>query len=333
MPDALSKTVPIWVTVLNRLLFPDLSECHSLHVPIDVVSASEKQQIESRLEDFLAQVKTLDLDLVGFRAKLSGRPMRCVWQRPGDAADFDVGEAHQFNTIVLCTASNRASTERSTDVHYIQGAADDHETWSLGLSAAAFWAHSEQLLSCSEQDLPELVASLLAESPSNRMIDQSVLIKPTNFLWLASEASAELHAADFDIIISCTTKRSEVIAKNFKKRYICLTCTTGKVGSRQLRAELSQVLVLPELVNAATETTSPRILVTCQSGMDLAVGTALAILCRFGTPTGCLSPEQAPPHINKDMIKHRLSWIMISAPHAKPSRATLQSVNSFLMNG
>jgi tRNA A64-2'-O-ribosylphosphate transferase len=333
MPDALSKTVPIWVTVLNRLLFPDMSECHSLHVPTDVVSASEKQQIESRLEDFLAQVKTLDLGLVGFRAQLGGRPMKCIWQRPGDTADFDAGGADQSNTVVLCTASNRASTERSTDVHYIQGAADDHETWSLGLNAAAFWAHSEQLLSCSEQDLPELVASILDKSPGEHIVDRPVLIKPTNFMWLASEASAELHAADFDIIVSCTTKPNEIIAKNFQKRYICLTCTTGKVGSRQLRAELTKILVLPELIDAATGGTSPRILVTCQSGIDLAVGTALAILCRFGTPTGCLGTDQAPPHINKDMIKHRLSWIMISMPHVKPSRATLQSVNSFLMNG
>jgi tRNA A64-2'-O-ribosylphosphate transferase len=307
-------------------------EYHDLHVPTDVISASEKQQIESRLEGFLAQAKTLDLDLVAFRAQLGDRPMRCIWQRPGDAVKVDAIDTEQPNTIVLCTASNRTSTERSTDVYYIQGAADDHETWSLGLNAVAFWAHSEQLLSCSEQDLPELIAGLLAEPHGERMIDQPVLIKPTNFLWLASEASAEVHAADFDIVISCTLKPNEVIAKEFKGMYICMPCTTGKVGSRQLRTELLKILGLPDLVGTPTEVPPPRILVTCQSGRDLAVGAALAILCRFGTATGCLNTDQEPPRVNKDIIKHRLSWIMISAPHVKPSRATLQSVNSFLMN-
>jgi tRNA A64-2'-O-ribosylphosphate transferase len=332
MPDALSKTVPIWLTIFNRLLLPDMTQYHSLHVPMDVVSASEKQQIESRLEGFLAQVKALDLDLAAFRAQLNGKPMVCVWQRPGDVDSLDRSDADKVNTIVLCTASNRTSTERSNDAYYIQGAADDHETWSLGLNAPAFWANSEQLLSCSEQDLPELVTSILAKAPGEVAVDRPVLIKPANFLWLASDAPAEVHAADFDIIISCTLKPNEVIARKFKKRYICMTCTTGKVGSRQLRTELSKILDLPNLLDATAGAPSTRILVTCQSGIDLAVGTALAVLCRFGTPTGSLSAHQAPPRINKDMIKHRLSWIMISAPHVKPSRATLQSVNSFLMN-
>ena len=53
MPDALSKTVPIWCAVLNRVLFPDDAITHQLHLPPQCVSASERAQIESRLDSFV----------------------------------------------------------------------------------------------------------------------------------------------------------------------------------------------------------------------------------------------------------------------------------------
>ena len=53
MPDALSKTVPIWCAVLNRVLFPDDPITHQLHLPPQCVSASERSQIEGRLDTFV----------------------------------------------------------------------------------------------------------------------------------------------------------------------------------------------------------------------------------------------------------------------------------------
>ena len=53
MPDALSKTVPIWCAIINRALFPDLPDSHILHTPPRVVGASEHAQIEERLAGFV----------------------------------------------------------------------------------------------------------------------------------------------------------------------------------------------------------------------------------------------------------------------------------------
>ena len=55
MPDALSKTVPIWCLVINRLLFPE--ETHALHTPDGVVSASEHAQMEARVNGFVAEAE------------------------------------------------------------------------------------------------------------------------------------------------------------------------------------------------------------------------------------------------------------------------------------
>lgn len=93
MPDALSKTIPIWVCVMNRVLFPpdDPSSLASgfendphlaLYTPPTAVSRSEHAQIESLIPQFSDQLRALRLDLHALRAKLGGKPMRCVWVTP-----------------------------------------------------------------------------------------------------------------------------------------------------------------------------------------------------------------------------------------------------------
>ena len=60
MPDALSKTIPIWCAVLNRLLFEDDWDVQNLQTLEWAVGASEQAQIEARLDDFVqgAKVRT-----------------------------------------------------------------------------------------------------------------------------------------------------------------------------------------------------------------------------------------------------------------------------------
>ncbi len=57
MPDALSKTIPIWCAVLNRLLFEDDWDMQNLQTPEWAIGASEHAQIEARLDDFVQDAK------------------------------------------------------------------------------------------------------------------------------------------------------------------------------------------------------------------------------------------------------------------------------------
>jgi hypothetical protein len=57
MPDALSKTIPIWSAVLNRALFPSETAYHAVALPPDYLGASEEAQIESRIEGFVYSLK------------------------------------------------------------------------------------------------------------------------------------------------------------------------------------------------------------------------------------------------------------------------------------
>lgn len=329
MPDALSKTVPIWIAVLNRVLFPDDGESHELRTPLDVVSESEHAQIEARLDDCVHAVRGLNLEIEELRRKLHERPLQVAWQRPGDSLP-DLDDADTPNLVVLCTASNQTSNATSATSDYVQGAADDPESWSHCLDAATFWQHQDQLLSTAEDDLPALIQSLMIDARKSSSPRPPTLIKPTRNLWIGDNAAAETCHAQFDIVVSCTLKPSPQISKAMNTRYIDLTCTTGKVGSRQLRTQL------PKLERHRTMTESgSKILVTCESGRDLAVGAAVAMLCLFFDEKGKLNVKGATAStssgINKMMIKQRLSWIMVAMREASPSRATLQSVNAFLM--
>ncbi|PSR94307.1 tRNA A64-2'-O-ribosylphosphate transferase [Coniella lustricola] len=197
MPDALSKTIPIWCCVLNRALFPDQPEHHGLYVPPNAVSDSERSQALARIPEGLAAFKELSPDLESLRKQIT-KPLRPTWvtQETGLSSDFfqtddddddddDGDDTDQgagasspsssssspnpppiftdFRPVICCTSSRRiADGEMSGHTGYIQGAGDDTENWAHGLEPPVFWAHADELLSTPEAELPDLIRSLVA---------------------------------------------------------------------------------------------------------------------------------------------------------------------------
>ena len=323
MPDALSKTVPIWVAVLNRLLFSEKPASHTLRTPEDVISRSEHAQIEQRLPECVAELQDLALDVDVLRAQLHDKPMKVTWVTP-DTFPTLSSDGSASNLIVLCTASGRTSADRPGTFDYVQGAADDSEAWALGLTPGLFWQHVEQLMSSSEDELPQTIESLLLTSRTNVLVRSPVLIKPTSQIWISNNAAAQKLHADFGFIISCSEMPDGILSEERKDRYIHLPSTTGKIGSRQLRSSLPKLVAVAKSLHPDT-----RMLVTCHTGQDLAVGAALALICLCYGDSGNF--QSGLPVLSKTVIKQRLSWIMVSMPDAAPSRATLQSVNAFLL--
>ena len=326
MPDALSKTVPIWITVLNRLLYPNDSDSHSLNTPSDVVSESEHAQISQMLKSFTIDVKALNLETTALRQKLSEKPIRVIWIRPGDPIPNPPSRSNTANLIVLCTASGRTNNQLRAS-SYVQGAADDHETWAQGLDPTTFWIHSEQILLTAEEDLPSLIESLVERTRHLQTQPFMTRISPPGNVWIGNDLATENAEGNFDVVISCAKSPNLRLTESVSAYYINLSCTTGKIGSRQLRSQLPKLLDLPSI------TTKSKILISCPTGKDIAIGAALALLClrfdRDGNLHDINSTVFSP--LTKTVIKHKLSWIMVSMPDAAPSRATLQSVNAFLM--
>lgn len=64
MPDALSKTVPIWCAVLNKALFPSNTLSSNVDFPPDYLGVSEESQIEQRIDGFVKSLQVLFLSFL-----------------------------------------------------------------------------------------------------------------------------------------------------------------------------------------------------------------------------------------------------------------------------
>lgn len=385
MPDALSKTIPIWCAVLNMALFPDLPAHHVLHAPPNVVPPSEHAQITALLPSFLASLLALDLDLPSLRSSLS-KPLRPFWVTPDSSASLaplGAGEAvfDDARPVVCCTASSKASTELGAFEGYVQGAADDAEHWAMGLTAGVFWAHADRLLATPENDLPHVILDMLREEKEEAAAAAPVRVSawiyvsplPLPEIAPAGDGGDECQVVFLDS--GAATPRDEWVRG---PRRMELGLGTPRQASKNLRSALPAISAFVERFletqrnGGAGPTTpspawsgdavagdrrrseegeggggrgreqqqqqqqqasSPKIIIACPTGKDLSLATALALHCRFFTPHDALLPGAVEDaSLNKAAIRQRLGRMMIAFPEANPQRATLQSVNSFLMD-
>lgn len=327
MPDALSKTVPVWCCVMNRALFPG-EGVHELHTAPQAVSESEHTQIERLIDGFVREFLDIcepDVELLRSRIR---KPMRPIWVTQTSSVPEAPPSFPEFQPIVLCTASRRVNGAEGSEGGYIQGAADDHEAWSQGLTPTLFWAHREQLLGTNEEDLPDLIKRLVKEETASDAAP--ILVKPTSSLYIST--TQNLNTAPFDVVISCGPEPLPGLISGAKTSYLHLQCQTGKLGSRDLRTQLKRLPILETWLPPGSTHTDKKILICDSTGKDLAVGTALAILCMYTDASGALTflPDRRAK-IDKKVIKQRLSWLTTTHPTLNPPRATLQSVNAWLM--
>ncbi|KAJ5518288.1 hypothetical protein N7453_000710 [Penicillium expansum] len=316
MPDALSKTVPIWSAVLNRALFPSATAYHPVSLPPDYLGASEEAQIENRIEGFVHSLKSLKLDLDNLREQL-GKPIQIAWANRTYFHPSDLHTGDDYNLLVLCSASRRVHGAEMSEGGYIQGAGDDSEAWAYGLTPPVFWANQAILKSTPEDELPGLIDRLMW------LRTRRSFPHPQFVHWLGAGVDA---GGRYDLVIDCNGSASAVEG-NAKR--LNLGCDSGKLGSRDLRKCLDKVR---EFIGARLGADSSlSVLVTCENGKDLSAGTLLAIVCLFYNDEGGFDASLSKRAISKQFIRQRLAWLVSSKHDVNPSRATLQSVNAFLM--
>ncbi|CAD6563730.1 MAG: hypothetical protein ASARMPREDX12_000036 [Alectoria sarmentosa] len=332
MPDALSKTIPIWCVVINRLLFGEVPDDYKLSTPKEVVGASENSQIKALLDGFVNNVKDLGLDLCSLRSVLK-KPIRPSWVTP-DFVSTDVSvPSAEYHTIICCTASRRVFGAEMTEDGYIQGAGDDSEGWSHGLTPTLFWRHRDQLLTAVEEDMPNIVLELITTDPDHGVArSDAVTLAPTS-LSIGSLSSAKQAELSYDGIVICggtaPSKTDHKTKDDKRTRILNLLCSDGKLGSRALRSQLPRVP--PFIASLADYGSPPKILFLCPTGKDLSIGTALAMLCLFFDDDYGFNRQASIASIDKALVRRRLAFITTAKPDANPSRSTLQSVHSFLM--
>ncbi|KAK5073511.1 tRNA A64-2'-O-ribosylphosphate transferase [Lithohypha guttulata] len=345
-PDALRRTVPIWSTVWNRVLFPEMVDSGYCDFQSFGLEGSETSQIESRIPQFAADLRALGLSLEDLRQKVKC-PVRCVWvSQPGDKQHWEecfenlvqqiqsetwrsqqASGTNNINILICCSASKRVLGAEMSEDGYIQGAGDDSEGWSRGLTAKLFWDNKQVLMEAVHEgaDLEQLVDDIVASSKVSQHVGHAILVAPTTNLFIATgsnEVSKQTRET-FSIVIACNAN-----VQQDDEKLLALGCKQGKLGSKVLREKLVQVKARCE--QTLKKTPNAKVLVTCSTGRDLSVGVVLVLLCCFYHDQGTIDFFRFRS-IDKQFIKQRLAWITSSKPDANPSRATLQAVNSFLM--
>ncbi|PPQ67514.1 hypothetical protein CVT25_006055 [Psilocybe cyanescens] len=357
IPDALSKTIPIWCAVINRallILHPELTNDEAkstwdvaLYTPPSAVSRQEHSQIEQRLDDWAKSLANSS-----FCLPILPAPLRPVWITPGTTTYPELPtkkSSHNGFLPVVCLSASKQIEQgverRSSGFSYVQGSGDDHELWGIGLTPEMFWAHHDELLEAQRHQLPELVSRVVSTQASLSKreasfptpvtkVDGRLLIctisevpEPT-----AQEKSEEGNVAYLILTPSANQEASSTILKS----YIYLA--PGKRGQTEFLQS-----ILPKSMDFIRENLAQgrRVCVACESGKDYSVGVVLAALQSFFMDEGKLAllkpksddiqKDTSINQVDKNSIRTRLEWIIASRPQANPSRTTLKRVNEFLL--
>ena len=324
MPDALSTTIPIWCTVLNLYLLPDNPLSKELHLPPSH-SASTHAQITALIPTFVRSLQELNLSSLPTLSK----PLRPFWiTQESSLSGWARGDVYDdYRPVVCCTASRRVTKEKEADEGgYIQGAGDDTENWAHGLTPDVFWANVDTLLATEEDDLPGVIGELVEEIKKQHegKDDRVRLTKQLSVTTLPLAPTEK----ECQVLLLPEVTKSEGWVKSPRRVEVGLG--KSKLASKNLRTALPEI----EAFASRFLSSNPQgeIVVACESGKDLSVGTALALSCYLFDNDGNFRIPDEKTSFTKSFVKIRLGGIMTVFPAANPSRNTLQSVNSFLMD-
>lgn len=148
-PDSMSKTIPMWCCVMNRVLqHLKFGKANAdLKLPT-WVHDTEKIQIEESIPGWVELVLKSGVNFSEFIAKFS-KPLQCAWiSRRTDLDNFISfsTEGLDFIPVILVSASDPDHPLKNASWEYIQGSGDDHETWALSLTPQIFWENKDKIL-------------------------------------------------------------------------------------------------------------------------------------------------------------------------------------------
>lgn len=166
---------------------------------------------------------------------------------------------------------------------YIQGAGDDSEGWSHGLTPAVFWKQRKELVEASDEGLLDSIRHCMMLDQREAATEGAAARFGATNIYVGSLTSYGQRGS-YDALIFCKADAKPVSSmgltppsRETPPRTLYLQCGEGKLGSRALRILLQRII--PFL--SSLPTSSPRILCACPTGKDLAIGVALAVLCLF----------------------------------------------------
>ena len=230
VPDALSKTIPIWMALLNNLCADEDRQTEFVFDSIaSIVSPTEAQQITNLLPSLMKKFKSFKVDVEGLIMPFldAKKPLKPIFVHPasrmfettlGREAFWNVEDLANldFTPVILVSASFSSSSDDTplfpvvNSFMYVQGAADDSELWSEpGFKQNHFWKLADRITNdISESELKALISQELQNNHDLAENEQK-----QHYDWIVDGrlAVGSRKAADpandpwtnFDIIINC----------------------------------------------------------------------------------------------------------------------------------
>lgn len=225
-PDALSKTVPIWACVMNEVFFfkarPSSDDqfakrCRPLMPPW--LHESEVHSIIELLSSFVASFGHVCPAAYSPQALSLQRPLMLRWlhaeqnDEAWSQAVADIGvQSITHHVLVLVCASGDAKWGGGDEASplvgrqgwsYIRGAADDHQSWGIGLSCDVFWQHVDDLTkpTLSPEDVEAAVTSVVRNAEEQSRRSPSATVSPRSVASaLVGARSTRLYDGDRTVI-------------------------------------------------------------------------------------------------------------------------------------
>ena len=163
-PDALSKTVPVWITVFNSLLkkLANVNIDTPIRLPRTIHNVEQTNllgHIAKKLDDWVVRLEdTLDnesiLKMIKMMNTYGFRQIVPVFVSSVDTFNLEYYNSIKENGIplILLSVGNNDSVfiENQEDrcFKYILGAGDDEEMWSIKITPEQFWNDYTRFLLC-----------------------------------------------------------------------------------------------------------------------------------------------------------------------------------------
>lgn len=261
MPDALSKTVPIWCFVMNAASYQrhGLPASTPMQLPPHIVSPSESSQIEARTDRWVQALLSSDLPVPRLEKPL--RPLYVTRSHQDkEAQHMGKTDALAYYPVVLISASQMVptpgleplhSTTRASSLNlprdtevlrrqsrfiYVQGSGDDEEMWSFKLTPALFWepAHLRAILGAGGGgEALETVLQRTVKESKQGSVTQNV--------------SGDVELGDFNLFLG-TRQRNHSFSSGERLRYRLIVQADGEGtiadGKDREKPEQCQVLQL-----------------------------------------------------------------------------------------
>ncbi|KAK4698712.1 tRNA A64-2'-O-ribosylphosphate transferase, partial [Phenoliferia sp. Uapishka_3] len=360
-PDALSKTVPIWCAVLNKvrvMLLPPTSnnsdvdsqgwiDDGKLWTLPSAIGRSEHSQIDAKVEMFAERLKNSAYDFTSLLALR--KPLRPIFVSPASVLAVSLASSYsRFMPIVLASASKLATEqdglERAGGYTYVQGSGDDHEAWSKGLTAPLFWENAFQILAASRDDIDSVIFRIVADAPGQSLAALSLTsakeIRSTSiFSEFSTESKPAAQPSTFHLVIIAApgvlATSPEPLPPASQSDIVTIHARTGKSGYRGFFTSIEEPLV--RSAEALGRGDYLRISVATSESQsdanDLGVALLLILLVQnFDHNEVAFERDAERPRVTKDTVRTRLQWFLEVYPDINPSRNILNRVNEYLMS-